>query len=190
MGRKKQADAPWYILISFAVLGENIGSSTLDVPDDLEESVCDALGLLSDREADILMKRYVDMSTLSECGEEFCISRERVRAIEARALRKLRSKPTVYLFTQGKERYLQSVYEAEEIRELNIKQKINKYGKCNLDILFLSVRSRNALQRGGIWTIGELLGLIINKDDEILKIPGLGFKSANEIIEKLGVNLG
>lgn len=45
---------------------------------------------LSDRESDIIRKRYQRGLTLKDCGDELGISNERVRQIEARAFRKLR----------------------------------------------------------------------------------------------------
>lgn len=47
---------------------------------------------LSDRESDIIKKRYQRGLSLKDCGQEIGISSERVRQIEARAFRKLRKK--------------------------------------------------------------------------------------------------
>lgn len=53
-----------------------------------------ALGILSDREREVLEMRYglIDGQdrTLEEVGRYFGVTRERVRQIEAKALRKLR----------------------------------------------------------------------------------------------------
>jgi RNA polymerase primary sigma factor len=61
--------------------------------DMLREAVAGALGTLSPREQDILRKRFGigtgKPRTLEELGRDFCITRERVRQIEVRALRKL-----------------------------------------------------------------------------------------------------
>lgn len=60
----------------------------------LKEQLADVLKTLSDREAKVLRLRYgLDdgkMHTLEEVGEEFNVTRERIRQIEAKALRKLR----------------------------------------------------------------------------------------------------
>ncbi len=62
--------------------------------EDLKMRVKDALGTLSTRERDVIMMRFgmVDERprTLEEVGREFNVTRERIRQIEAKALRKLR----------------------------------------------------------------------------------------------------
>jgi len=64
------------------------------VNDDLEQNVLRALSVLTPREEKILRMRFgigkSDVHTLAEVGEVFGVSRERIRQIEALALRKLR----------------------------------------------------------------------------------------------------
>ena len=64
------------------------------VHDDLEANVLRALSVLTPREEKILRMRFgigaTDVHTLAEVGEVFGVSRERIRQIEALALRKLR----------------------------------------------------------------------------------------------------
>ena len=60
----------------------------------LKEQVSDILSTLSDREARVLQLRFGlhdgQSRTLAEVGDEFGVSRERIRQIEGKALRKLR----------------------------------------------------------------------------------------------------
>ena len=60
----------------------------------LKETTGDLLANLSPREAKVLKMRFgIDMSTdhtLEEVGRQFDVTRERIRQIEAKALRKLR----------------------------------------------------------------------------------------------------
>jgi RNA polymerase primary sigma factor len=60
----------------------------------LKEQVDDVLGTLSERERAVLAMRFgLDdgrSRTLEEVGREFGVTRERIRQIEAKALRKLR----------------------------------------------------------------------------------------------------
>ncbi len=64
------------------------------VHDDLESNVLRALSVLTPREEKILRMRFgigaTEVHTLAEVGEVFGVSRERIRQIEALALRKLR----------------------------------------------------------------------------------------------------
>ena len=60
----------------------------------LKEQVKDMLGVLTDREQKILKMRFGledgKSHTLEEVGQEFSVTRERIRQIEAKALSKLR----------------------------------------------------------------------------------------------------
>ncbi|MGV6852476.1 MAG: RNA polymerase sigma factor RpoD [bacterium] len=81
-------------------LGDFIEDSNIDSPVDsatstgLSGTVKDVLGGLTPREAKVLRMRFgIDMNTdhtLEEVGKQFDVTRERIRQIEAKALRKLR----------------------------------------------------------------------------------------------------
>jgi RNA polymerase primary sigma factor len=83
-----------------STLGDFIEDDVAEGPQDaasqqmLRESVEEALDSLSERERDVLKLRFglVDgrARTLEEVGKEFNVTRERIRQIEAKALRKLR----------------------------------------------------------------------------------------------------
>jgi RNA polymerase primary sigma factor len=81
-------------------LGDFIEDTTIESPIDsatttgLSETVRDVLAGLTPREAKVLRMRFgIDMNTdhtLEEVGKQFDVTRERIRQIEAKALRKLR----------------------------------------------------------------------------------------------------
>ncbi len=81
-------------------LGDFIEDSTIGSPielatgEGLKEATRDVLGGLTAREAKVLRMRFgIDMNTdhtLEEVGKQFDVTRERIRQIEAKALRKLR----------------------------------------------------------------------------------------------------
>ena len=81
-------------------LGDFIEDSTVDSPVDssidegLREATKDVLSSLTAREAKVLRMRFgIDMNTdhtLEEVGKQFDVTRERIRQIEAKALRKRR----------------------------------------------------------------------------------------------------
>jgi RNA polymerase primary sigma factor len=83
-----------------STLGDFIEDEVAEGPQDaasqqmLRESVEEALDSLNERERDVLKLRFglVDgrARTLEEVGKEFNVTRERIRQIEAKALRKLR----------------------------------------------------------------------------------------------------
>ena len=81
-------------------LGDFIADDDIPAPQDvasqmlLKEELNEVLGTLSEREARVLRLRFgLDDGrnrTLEEVGREFNVTRERIRQIEAKALRKLR----------------------------------------------------------------------------------------------------
>ena len=81
-------------------LGDFIEDVTVDSPVDsatdqsLRDATTDVLGSLTAREAKVLRMRFgIEMNTdhtLEEVGKQFDVTRERIRQIEAKALRKLR----------------------------------------------------------------------------------------------------
>ena len=81
-------------------LGEFLPDTTIGSPVDLatgqglKEAIQQVLGSLTAREAKVLHMRFgIDMNTdhtLEEVGKQFDVTRERIRQIEAKALRKLR----------------------------------------------------------------------------------------------------
>ena len=85
---------------SDSVIGEFIPDLSMEAPSDLavqgmmREHIAQVLESLSPREADVVRRRFgIDdglQRTLEEVGREFNVTRERVRQIEAKAMRKLR----------------------------------------------------------------------------------------------------
>jgi RNA polymerase primary sigma factor len=83
-----------------SVLGDFIEDDEAVSPEDaattqlLKEQVKGMLGVLTDREQKILKMRFGledgKSHTLEEVGQEFAVTRERIRQIEAKALSKLR----------------------------------------------------------------------------------------------------
>jgi RNA polymerase primary sigma factor len=90
--------------------GDFIQDTTAEVPSDmaaiaiLKEKIKDVLDTLTDRERHVLEQRFGLKDgfsrTLEEVGREFKVTRERIRQIEAKALRKMRH-PTRIRQLQG-----------------------------------------------------------------------------------------
>lgn len=66
--------------------------SGIDIPlsDDQVKGIYAAIGMLSEREQDVIRKRYINLMTFDEIAPLWHVTRERVRQCEAKALRKLR----------------------------------------------------------------------------------------------------
>ena len=83
-----------------SLLGDFIEDESVPAPADaasrelLKEQVANALAVLTDREREVLEMRFGLLDgldhTLEEVGQHFKVTRERIRQIEAKALRKLR----------------------------------------------------------------------------------------------------
>jgi RNA polymerase primary sigma factor len=87
-------------MMKIRILGDFIEDSNITSPVDaatsegLKEATREVLENLTEREAKVLKMRFgIDMPTdhtLEEVGKQFDVTRERIRQIEAKALRKLR----------------------------------------------------------------------------------------------------
>jgi len=123
--------------------------------------------VLDERDRAILKALYADNMSLLEIGKILGITRERVRQIKLRALRKIGQRITV-------EKYQ---------RELGS----NTYyiSKNELDALGLSVRAFNCLARASVETLDELLSMTL---DQLSRVRGLGRKTYQEIIDEVHKN--
>ena len=128
--------------------------------DEIPEFIKTAFSTLSPREAEVLKWRHVDHLTLDETGKIYGVTRERIRQVEKRAIRKIRHSIALY-------------DESERIRNLP---------QNNIDSLLLSVRTSNCLKRGDIRTVTELADLSY---EQLTKLRGVGPKVVDEINEKL-----
>ncbi|OGG43622.1 hypothetical protein A3G50_00920 [Candidatus Jorgensenbacteria bacterium RIFCSPLOWO2_12_FULL_42_11] len=147
-----------------------------------QENIDNILGqVLSSREAEVVRGRFglnTELKTLEEIAENFGVSRERVRQIEFRALRKLRkrifAKPVI---SKGEESALP--YESR-FRGLLL---------TPISELELSVRSANCFKMANIRIIADL---VIKNEEELLGLKYFGKKSLSEIkslLESLGLSL-
>lgn len=164
------------------------------------ESIESQLNKLEERQQRILQYRFKEKLTLEKTGQKEGLTRERIRQIEAKALRLLRhpsriAKMRAYTYAEivtiGEERnqlrkdnqYLKKAIKKltnkkvnmEEIEEMVLATEIEEQG---IEELGLSVRAYNALRRRGIRTIGEVIDLT---EKDLSEIRNLGSKSREEI---------
>ena len=136
--------------------------------------------VLNERERDVIRLYFELNLTYDEVGKECSISRERVRQIVARSLRKLRYRPeyiallegnlSEYILSHGKAKYEEGynkgfeagVTRVKAAKDLTEKQEANivSVGDISLDELFkekkLSARSYNCLRKIGYETLKEV----------------------------------
>ena len=156
---------------------------------------------LSERENKIIQMRYEWGMTLEEAGKECGVTRERIRQVEAKAIRKLRFqqyKGTIMCVPKAEWRkaqneaehykaqaeYLQS--ELDKIRNITPDQRTEAYKgtllETTINELDMSVRSYNCCKRAGINTLGDLCGKTYT---EMTRVRNLGKRSLQEIESKM-----
>ena len=199
----------------------NMINGKIDYPYNLVEEVCEeeelattdllgsveyALFSLTDRERDITHLYYRDGKTLEEIGKIYGVTRERIRQVVAKAVRKLKHpsrRKYIELGVLGviekmKEEYAEKVAELTEkmlyltnITDANMNTVIEK---CELakktetekiENFDFSVRTYNCLCRAGKRTLGDVARMSYT---ELNHVRNLGRKSILEIIDTLEKN--
>ena len=158
---------------------------------------------LTDREYTVLELRYGRRMTLEEVGKEFGVTRERIRQVEAKALRKLKNPSTMKSMSVVS----YDEYQALKAENLKLNVKVERLEKTlgdnsveaeknsvldmPIEDLELSVRSCNCLKRYGLTTAGKVVEFV-DRYNSLAKIRNLGRKSAKEISDKfmdIGIDL-
>jgi len=161
-------------------------------------NVLSVLATLDTREHDVLVDRYINKLTYEQIAKSYGVTRERIRQIVAKTLRKLRH-PTranaliavskiEFLDFQKKYEQLQREYVLlntalatyTEKEEPKIKDLITLNTPIiNLDF---SVRTFNCLARAGVETLGDISKMTLG---ELQKVRNLGMKCCEEVIYTL-----
>lgn len=143
----------------------------------IEYDVCGlemALQSLTERENFVLSERYTRLMTYDKIGKSLGVSRERIRQICKKALRKLRHPSRLNLIKQGAD-YNGRLKKLNEIkRSVNIE----KCTHLSLDDVGLSVRTYNVLRRAGFQTFSDIAHLEL---DELMTIKNCGRRTIEEI---------
>ena len=157
---------------------------------------------LTEREGRVLDMRYKRYMTMAAIGEEYGLRAERIRQIEAKAVRKLRHPSRSKYILMGMEGYINYLRDTavdERLREykkeiISLEKKIaeltdteyeeekNELENAPLAELDLSVRTFNILYRAGYTTVRELLDADAEK---IVSLPNLGLKNFSDLIDVL-----
>lgn len=153
-----------------------------------------AIETLSDREQIILDLRYRNGMTYEDVGRRFGVTRERIRQIELKAIRKLRNPSLAKRYmmdTLEKASEIETKCVALKDENRKLKEQLRALGATttedgeyipvDIEYMDLSVRSYNCLKRHGIRTVDDLKGMTLY---DLMLIRNLGKKSRDEVIEK------
>lgn len=163
-----------------------------------------ALATLSEREREVIRLRFQKKMTLEQCGKEHGITRERIRQIEAKAIRKLRHPSRVNMIKAVPLTEVQAQH-SEYLKLSQAYELLSKaFEVCTakradpgvvvpmaelavhlqtpIEELGLSVRSYNSLRRAGKDTLRDIVEMT---ETDLSKIRNLGRKSAMEVKEKI-----
>lgn len=148
-------------------------------PADFDGSMEYVLHSLTERERRILDFRYKDGLTFEAIGKRECVTRERIRQIHAKSLRKLRHPDRLNYLKYGVSGVIARKTEsAREAALASLPKPDIKPEDITLEGLELSVRSYNCLKRAGMNTMRDVAEMTF---DELCHVRNLGKKSVDEI---------
>lgn len=158
-------------------------------PGDFDGSLEYVLHTLTERERRVLDFRYKDGLTFEEIGKRECVTRERIRQIHAKSLRKLRHPDRLNYLKHGVSGVIARKTENAREAALASLPKPDKPEDIPLEELGLSVRSYNCLKRAGMNTLHDVAEMTF---DELCNVRNLGKRSIDEIcaaLTKYGIRL-
>lgn len=216
----KGIEAPYPYNLLDAVVDPH-GKDYWDVPlsEDQNAGLCTVLESLTEREQRALHLYFAENKTLAETGKEFGITRERVRQILAKAIRRMRHPRNMNLIRYGLRGY------AERLRLKNLWKELERTEEQLDEYEESLVRRRTVLEqleeglngvssskiRGGIYNADiETLDLSVRsfnclkrancdtvrdvcelaKSGDMVKVRNLGRRSMQEILLKLREKVG
>ena len=156
--------------------------------------------ILLPREKQVLNERFKEYKTLEQIGQDLHLTRERIRQLEVRALKKLEKKQNIFLNKEqtynliASQEYIdmkeQMTYEIalQVVREYEEKHKVERelfdseVDNLSVDYVCENVRQHHCLVRSGINTIGDLRKYSV---DDLMKIRNLGRKSLMLLLREL-----
>lgn len=194
----KQPNFDYPLTFIEAIFNKDENVDIVYIENNFEENIKYLLETLSEREQLVLTKRMIEGFTLEATALQMGVSKERIRQIENKAIRRIRIPARIQYLTRGYE-YIQM---REDVAKLTTELELEKArlvyllanperieitkeeikNNITLETLDLSVRTYNCLRRAGIKTIGET---IIKSVDELRRIRNMGGKSIRELKEKL-----
>lgn len=169
------------------------------MPQDAEETLLYILETyLTPREQQVIKELYEGGKTLESVGDVLCVTRERVRQIQAKALRKIRfrmhnvlphgleaAQKAAEMWEKEKEEAILALSEQRKASDEDYKKARNalsgRTGRIPLEDMGFSARAYNVLHRSGRKTLEDIL--TIQTEDELLSLKNCGAETANEIVK-------
>lgn len=184
---------PYNLLLD--ILEANGRSETDDVMYYSPRLVKEQILKLSEREQQVIEMRYSYNFTLEEIGQKLGVTRERIRQVEAKAIRKLRH-PTFFYQMRviPYKKYIDLLTEKAEIENenhelremLHMPEKKEKEKAIPIENFDLSVRAYNCLKRANLNTDEDVKNLYEKKGKSgFYNVRNLGKQSIDEICEKV-----
>ena len=158
-----------------------------DLTDDQMVGLLHVFGQLKENEQTALRLRYEEHKTLQETADAFGLSRERVRQIAAKGLRKLRHPTWLLYYRDGFQATLKRWEDqASAIRnEQDEEKRMHLLYEVRTEDCFFSTRVNNCLIRAGYPRLGDA-AYAIKKDPKAFRnIRNLGKYSFLEVLDKL-----
>ena len=205
MTRYSEYEAPWPYNLASAICGEPIDWI---MGEDNIAALEHALSVLNDRERLAVLLYYQHCKSLEDVGREFNVTRERIRQIIMRAVKKMQHPSTVRALHEGlhmsakqdeAEAHLQYLEEQIDCLERKLaERKAALHEACvekgavpeaNTDLstpvidLGMSVRSTNCLWRAGYDTLEKVITAA--EAGKLKGVRNLGRKSLTEILAML-----
>ena len=161
-----------------------------------------AISLLTEREQKVIREMYVNTLRLEDVGKIFGVTRERIRQIQCKAMRKLRHPSKSKYYIKGKSVVDAEIKLREELHEIEKQNNLDAIKKAweeeqeqkiaraiemkeenwAIENFGFSVRTYNCLKRAGFKTLPEIARLT---KSQAMKIRNLGRKSLDELERKL-----
>lgn len=190
-----------YDIYPFNVANAVVGD---EIPNVYLQGIRLAISTLTEREETVIRLRFKDELTLENVGKQICLTRERVRQIEAKALRKMRQPDRQRMMLAvplAEVNEIKNKYTAlKEQHDLLVKafelisgkattpESVEKIANAavwmqsNIENLDFSVRTYNCLRRAGKDTLKDLVEMT---EEELRSVRNLGRKSVDEVVYTL-----
>lgn len=185
-----------------------------NIPADIEGTVEYVISRFDPRVQTVILGHYKEGKTYEQIGKELGVTRERIRQIETKALRQMRTPKCKELLSIGIAEYISQIRTTtaessaskqisaatevikivadrlakitgdDEISVMMEKERLNSRRTITIDNMELSVRTFNVLARAGLRTVDDILNF-----GDLRNVWNIGQKSLDEIVQKLR-NLG